>query len=73
MALSYDSRIALALAEIRLENKPNCAEYARKHELVLSTLSIRESPNHSCVVVGKSEFDQTSDFDHFFAYQRVGP
>jgi hypothetical protein len=41
MALSHDARIALALAEIGLENKPNYAEYARKHELVPSTLSKR--------------------------------
>jgi hypothetical protein len=41
MALSHDARIALALAEIGLENKPNYAEYARKHELVPSTLSRR--------------------------------
>jgi hypothetical protein len=41
MALSHDARIALALAEIGSENKPNYAEYARKHELVPSTLSRR--------------------------------
>jgi hypothetical protein len=41
MALSHDAWIALALAEIGLENKPNYAEYARKHELVPSTLSRR--------------------------------
>jgi hypothetical protein len=39
MALSHDARIALALAEIGAENAPNYAEYARKHELVPSTLS----------------------------------
>jgi len=33
--------MALALAEIGSENKPNYAEYARKHELVPSTLSRR--------------------------------
>jgi hypothetical protein len=41
MALSHDARIELALAEIGSENKPNYAEYARKHELVPSTLSRR--------------------------------
>jgi hypothetical protein len=41
MALSHDARIALALAEIGSEIKPNYAEYVRKHELVLSTLSRR--------------------------------
>ena len=41
MALSHDARMALALAEIGSENKPNYAEYARKHELVPSTLSRR--------------------------------
>ena len=39
MALSHDARIALALAEIGSENAPNYAYYARKHELVPSTLS----------------------------------
>jgi len=41
MALSHDARIALALAEIGSENAPNYAHYARKHELVPSTLSRR--------------------------------
>ena len=39
MALSHDARIELALAEIGEETAPNYAHYARKHELVLSTLS----------------------------------
>jgi hypothetical protein len=41
MALSHGARIALALAEIGAENAPNYAHYARKHELVPSTLSRR--------------------------------
>jgi hypothetical protein len=39
MALSHNARIVLALAEIGSENAPNYAYYARKHELVPSTLS----------------------------------
>jgi len=39
MALSHDARIELALAEIGEETAPNYAYYARKHELVPSTLS----------------------------------
>jgi hypothetical protein len=41
MALSHDARIALALAEIGSETAHNYAYYARKHELVPSTLSRR--------------------------------
>ena len=41
MALSHDARIELALAEIGEETAPNYAYYARKHELVPSTLSRR--------------------------------
>jgi hypothetical protein len=36
--LSHDARIALAFAEIDIENAPNYAHYARKYELVPSTL-----------------------------------
>jgi len=39
MALSHDARIELALAEIGAENAPNYSYYAKKHELVLNTLS----------------------------------
>jgi hypothetical protein len=39
IALSHDARIELALVEIGEEVAPNYAYYARKHELVLSTLS----------------------------------
>lgn len=38
MALSHDARIAMAVAEIGSENAPNYDYYARKHELVPSTL-----------------------------------
>jgi hypothetical protein len=41
MALSHDARIELALAEIGAENAPNYSHYAKKHELVPSTLSRR--------------------------------
>jgi hypothetical protein len=41
MDSSHDARIALALAEIGSENKPNYAEYARKYELDRTTLSRR--------------------------------
>jgi hypothetical protein len=41
MALSHDARIELALAEIGEETAPNYSYYARKHELVPSTLSRR--------------------------------
>src|ERR1700731_4059344 len=41
MALSHDARMELALAEIGEEIAPNYSYYARKHELVPSTLSRR--------------------------------
>jgi hypothetical protein len=58
MALSHDAWIALALAEIGSEKKPNYAEYARKHELVLSTVSRRHRGKTPLRKEATSEYQQ---------------
>jgi transposase-like protein len=59
MDLSHDARIALALAEIGSENKPNYAEYARKYGLDQSTLSRRHRGKTNSRKEATSEYRQS--------------